>query len=261
MATMQVRGVELYYETAGSGEPVLLLHGLGSSTRDWELQLPAWSGQYQVVMVDVRGHGRSAKRPGPYTVPQFASDIATFIDALGLTPVRVLGLSMGGMIAFQLALDRPDLCRSLVIVNSYPGIEFRTWSQRFFLWQRLIILRLTSMRRTGEFIGKRMFPKPEQAELRQEIARRWMDNDKTAYLATLKGLLNWNVIARLGEIACPVLVISGDRDYVPVADKEAFTAQMPHARLLVVPDSGHATPVDQAEVFNTAVLHFWDQEG
>ncbi|MCA9958095.1 MAG: alpha/beta fold hydrolase, partial [Anaerolineales bacterium] len=111
MPYQQVGDIQLYYEIHGTGEPVLLLHGLGSSVEDWELQLPLFSQKYQVVVVDVRGHGRSGKPSGPYSVPQFAADITAFIEQLGLAPLHMLGLSMGGMIAFQTAVDRPDLLR------------------------------------------------------------------------------------------------------------------------------------------------------
>src|SRR5580693_1022702 len=118
MPTARVNGIEVYYEQAGEGPPVLLLHGLGSSTRDWEYQTPELARAYRVIAVDVRGHGRSSRPPGPYSVSQFAEDAVALLRSLDAAPAHVIGLSMGGMIAFQMAVDHPEAVRSLAIINS-----------------------------------------------------------------------------------------------------------------------------------------------
>lgn len=256
MPTLQVRDVKLYYEIAGSGVPLLLLHGLGSSTEDWALQTPVFAQQVQVVTVDVRGHGRSAKPPGPYSISQFAADIAAFMESLEIAPAHVLGLSMGGMIAFQMAVDYADLLRSMVIVNSYPELKPQRLADRLAWTRRQVIIRLLGMKRMGQYLGGVLFPEPHQVELRQILAERWANNDKRAYLTTTKALYGWGMAHRLGEIRCPTLVITADQDYTPVAHKEAYTAQIPGARLVVIPNSRHATPIDQAERFNEVVLGF-----
>jgi len=98
MPTARVNDIELYYETAGEGEPLLLLHGLGSSVRDWERQIPEMAKSYRVIACDVRGHGRSEKPPGPYSMSQFARDVAGLLRALDIPSVHICGLSIGGMI-------------------------------------------------------------------------------------------------------------------------------------------------------------------
>src|SRR5215218_7951709 len=130
MPMITLNGLDVFYETRGSGDPVLLVHGLGSSTEDWEPQVDALAREFTVVAYDVRGHGRTGKPGGRYTVSQFADDAAALIAALGLGPVHVIGLSMGGMIAFQLAADHPALVRSLVIVNSGPEMVLRTLREK-----------------------------------------------------------------------------------------------------------------------------------
>ena len=126
MPMIALDGLDVHYETYGQGATVLLIHGLGSSTEDWEPQVDALRGAFTVVTYDVRGHGRTAKPRGKYSLPQFAADAARLIEHLGVGPVHVVGLSMGGMIAFQLATDRPDLVRSMIIVNSGPEMVLRT---------------------------------------------------------------------------------------------------------------------------------------
>lgn len=113
-----LRHIALYYETHGDGAPLLLIHGLGSSTLDWAPQVAHFSERFRVITLDVRGHGRSDKPPGPYSVPIFAGDLVELLDALHIESAHLAGISMGGMIAFQLAVDAPQRVRSLTIVNS-----------------------------------------------------------------------------------------------------------------------------------------------
>lgn len=256
MPTIRTKEMTFYYEEAGPGEPLLLLHGLGSSTADWILQMEAFAAQYRVIAVDLRGHGRSTKPPGPYTIPMFAADTTNFLRALQIPAAHLLGISLGGMIAFQLAVSSPEIVKSMVIVNSVPSMVVSGFADRWQLWRRSAIVELMGVRRMGEYLAPRLFPKPEQAELRQEMVQRWAQNDKRAYMAAMRSFVGWDVTDQLAGISCPALVISADEDYWPVADKEAYAAQMPQARLLVIADSRHATPVDQPEIFNTAVLNF-----
>src|SRR5262245_47763018 len=126
MPDVRVEDCSIHYEIQGKGDVVLLLHGLGSSVRDWELQIPALAERYTVLAVDMRGHGRSDKPSGPYSVAIFARDVAAVLRALALGPAHVVGISMGGMIGFQLAVDAPSLVRSFVVVNSGPALVPRT---------------------------------------------------------------------------------------------------------------------------------------
>jgi len=113
-----------------------------------------------------------------------------------------------------------------------------------------------SMQKIGEFIGERLFPEPHQAHYKELFVQQMGENDPQAYKAATNALLGWSVRSQLDRIQCPVLVISGDMDYTPVANKEAYVREMPTARLLVIENSRHATPIDQPDAFNTAVLDF-----
>jgi pimeloyl-ACP methyl ester carboxylesterase len=256
MPTLQTEDLELYYEVTGQGDPMLLIHGLGSSTRDWELQVPVFAQRYRVMTFDARGHGQSGRPPGPYSVPQFARDTQALMRALDVAPAHVVGISMGGMIAFQLALDAPELVRSLVIVNAGPELVIRTLGQRLNLWQRHLVALLLGMRKMGEILGQRMFPKPEQEALRHMFVERWAENDPRAWRTAMQAMVGWSVAHRLDEIRCPVLVVTADQDYTPVSAKEAYVARIPQAELVVIEDSRHATPVEKPERFNEVALAF-----
>jgi 3-oxoadipate enol-lactonase len=256
MPKQRVGEIAIYYETRGQGQPILFIHGLGSSARDWELQVDFFSQQYRTVAFDVRGHGQSDKPPGPYSIPLFTRDTIGLIEALDIAPAHVVGISMGGMMALQLALDAPELVRSAVLVNCTPELVARSFKDYVTFLQRFLIIRLMGMRRMGEFLSKRLFPKPEQEALRQMFVARWAENDKRAYYDATRGLVGWSVAERLGEVRCPVLVVAADEDYTPVALKEAYTAKIPSAELVVIADSRHGTPVDQPEKFNAALMAF-----
>lgn len=256
MANAHVNGINLHYETAGTGQPLLLIHGLGSSARDWEYQVPALCEAYQVVTFDLRGHGQSDKPAGPYSMSTFAQDTAGLLQSLGVQSAHIVGISLGGGIAFQLAVDYPALVRTLVIVNSSPELVVRTWKDKLNVWQRFAIVRLLGMRRMGQVLSERLLPKPEQAALRATFVERWAENDTRAYSDTMRAMVGWSVTDRIGEIQAPTLVIAADQDYTALAVKEAYVKQMPHAELVVIADSRHATPVEQPEKFNSVLLDF-----
>ena len=256
MPIIRVNDVDLYYETRGEGEPVLLIHGLGSSTADWEPQVAALAPRFQVVAFDVRGHGRSAKPRGRYSIPQFTDDTAALIRALGLGPVHVVGISMGGMIAFQLAVSAPELVRTLAILNSGPAMIVRTLAERLMVASRMVIVRLMGMRKMGEVLATRLLPKPEHAALRATLIERWAANDPGAYLAALRALVNWSVADRLPGITCPVLVLAADADYTPLSMKEAYTAQLANAELVVIPDARHFMTLERPDAVNQALAIF-----
>jgi len=256
MPTLNLDSVDTYYEIHGEGEPLVLIHGLGSSTRDWELQVPAFARHFQVISLDLRGHGKSTKPPGPYSLALYAEDTARMIKKLGTEPAHFLGISLGGMVAFQLALDHPKLVRSLIIVNSTPEMVTRTFKEKTAVWQRLLIVRLMGMRKMGQVLAARFLPRPDQAELREIFIERWAENDKSAYLEAMKAVIGWTVLEKLGEISCPTLVIGSDGDYFPTRDKETYTKKIPGAELIIVKDSLHALPAEKPGEFNQMVIDY-----
>lgn len=261
MSTAHLNGIDVYYEIAGSGQPLLFIHGLGSSSQDWRAQIDVLEADYQCISYDVRGHGRSSKPPGPYSVAQFAADAKELLQHLEIERAHFIGLSMGAMITFQTVVDFPDSVRSMVIINALPSIPNRTLKEKWAIWQRLILFRLFSMERIGRIIGSRLFPAEDQAEMRQEFVDRWKKNDKRAYMAATKALAGWSVEVHLSTIQAPTLVIAGEQDYSPVAAKEAFVSRMPKAELVTLADAGHAVNVVQPERVNPVIQQFLERFG
>lgn len=234
----------------------VLLHGLGSCADDWGLQLPALTPDRRVLTVDLPGHGPSPALPGWPGVADFARPVAAALDLEEPGPLHLVGLSLGGVVALQMALERPDRLRSLTLVNAFARLQPAPGGFGRSL-VRLALLAFGPMRLLGAWVARGLFPRPDQAPLRRIAAQRLAANDRRAYLGALAAAARFDVRARLGEIGCPVLVVAGEGDRtVPLACKLELARGVPGARLEVLAGSGHATPLDAAPVFNELVSGF-----
>src|SRR3990172_6307927 len=116
-----VNGIEIYYEVHGSGEPLLLIMGLGANAGSWVMQVPELSMEYKIIAFDNRGSGRSGKPNEAYSIAQMADDAAALLDDLAIDSAHVFGMSMGGMIAQDLVLRHPERVTSLILGGTMPG--------------------------------------------------------------------------------------------------------------------------------------------
>jgi len=254
---VRVGDVELHCEIAGAGEPLLFIHGLGSCSEDWRPQVDRFRNHFRTIACDLRGHGQSSKPRGRYSIEAFARDVAELLRALETGPAHVVGISLGGMVAFQLAVDAPELVRSLTIVNSGPAVPAGTFKQRMPLYVRLAYARVLGLRSMAKAIAKRLFVKPEHAHLQRAFVERLASNDKRCYLASLRAIFaGWSVAGRLADIRCPVLVLASDQDYTPVSLKQAYAARLPDAHVVVIADARHALPMEHPRAFNDALDAF-----
>ncbi|MFC2064630.1 alpha/beta fold hydrolase [Chloroflexota bacterium] len=260
MSILTTNQIKMNYQITGDGDPLVLIHGLGSSGRDWEYQLDVFARKFKVITMDLRGHGNSDKPKGPYSMAMFAQDIAGLLIELQEEPAHVVGLSLGGGIAFQLALDHPDLVKTLTIVNSFPELMIRSFKDRLNTWQRFAIVKLLGMKKMGEILSERLFPKEEHGEIRELFVQRWAENDPRAYQASMQAMIGWSVVNRLDSIKCPTLIIAADNDYSSVESKQEYTKLIPGAELVIIQDSRHATPVEHPEKFNKLLWDFLSKQ-
>lgn len=244
------------YVRQGRGSPVLLLHGLGSSLLDWQPQIEHLAQHCEVFAMDVRGHGQSEPLRAPVSMAELAGDVADFIRAMDIAPCILVGISMGGMLTFQLLADQPALVRAAVVVNSAPSFPLNSWRIRAQVWLRLGLVRLLGLPALAHMLAGKLFPKPDQQVLRERVADRIASNDRTSYLHAMRAIPGWSALPAAGQAKVPLLVVSGDRDYTPVDYKRAYLAQLRNARLEVIEDSGHATPLDQPQRLNQLLQAF-----
>lgn len=256
MPRITINNIQLYYETFGEGEPILFIHGLGSSTRDWEKQTAFFSRHFQVIVLDLRGHGQSDKPSSPYSIPLFANDVAELIRSLKVSPAHIVGISLGAMIGMQLAVDEPQLVKSLVAVNSPADMRINTFRQRFELWLRQVVTRLLGMRVMGKILSKRLFPEPSHAALRNRFIEQWAENSPHAYRQTINAIVGWHIHEHLAAIHCPVLVVAADEDYWPLEMKASIARQVKRGNLVVIENSHHAVTIERPDQFNQTVAQF-----
>lgn len=265
MPRQQVNGLGIHYErypslTVAPAPTVLLLHGLGSSIRDWSEQIPALIPLYQLLLIDLRGHGESDKPTGHYSIGDMANDVAALITALELRSTHVVGLSMGAQIALQLALDQPELVATITAVNSPANMKPRRLRDKFTVMQRKLLVRLFGMRRVGRIIANRLLPGDEFVDRRLLFAERWSENDPAAYRAAFNAILRWDITPELPRIKQAILVVCASDDYTPLAWKQRIVELAQDARMIIIADSRHAVPVERPAAFNAALIEFLKQQ-
>ena len=251
----------MHFIEAGRGQPLLLLHGLGSSCQDWEYQIPEFSRHFRVLAPSLRGFGETEIPDGPHSVKTWADDVGAFIRYHELDTVHLMGFSMGGAVAFQLAVDQPELVSRLVIVNSQPSFALDHWSKHMMVLTRIAMARAMGMSRLARFVAKRMFPEARHADLRRRMIARHSTNDQASYIEAVNALAGWSVADDLDRIVAPTLIIAADGDFTPVEEKRAYADSMLDARVAVVENSRHISHIDQADRVNELVVEFLLGEG
>lgn len=261
MPTAFVNGINIYYEETGTGQPVVLITGLEDNALVWDAQVPALARRYRVVRFDNRGAGRSDAPPGPYSIRQMADDTAGLMDHLGIQCAHVVGHSMGGMIAQELALAYPERVGRLVPLASLarlPG-TFAAWLEFGKLGYQL---RLDP--RTFALYG---MPWVFSPALFQEPKRAMATLDglmANPYPITAQGFAGqaaavevFNVFDRLPEIKSPTLALVGADDILtPPCCSEEIAAHVPAGRLQVLPRGGHGVILEYPDEANAALLAF-----
>lgn len=246
------------YIRKGSGRPILLVHGLGSSVLDWHAQIECLSRFYLVYAVDLRGHGHSDRLNAPIVMADFAADVASFMRALNIEPCPVIGISMGGMVTFQLMAQHPELVSAAVIINSAPYFPVDSLKVRLRIAFRLFLLRFFGLKLMSRMIANNLFP-ASQKQLRRVAHQRIAVNDKASYWFSLKAVIGWSALSEVKQLDTRILVITGDRDYTPVSHKQRYVSQLKNAQLVVIKDSGHASPIDQPEQLNQLLRSFIEE--
>lgn len=259
MPYVTVNKIRLRYESWGDGPPLIMLHGLGSCADDWVYQLPDLGRHFRCLPLDLRGHGLSDKPAGRYTMSQFAGDVSELLNALTLGTAHVLGLSLGGMVAQQLALAHPDQVRSLTLINTMPGPWPPTPDMLRSAGRRLRALRSPAgdMAGTAALVARTLFPAAEQRLLYAYTVKRMAANDPQAYRQSLQAITRFWPGRALRRITCPTLILAGELDMVvPMIYKQRLQRLLPNASLVTIPDSRHASNLDQPDLVNEAILQF-----
>lgn len=256
----------LYYEIQGRGRPLVMIRGLGSNADHWYSQIPALAARYQAITFDNRGMGRSSDPGGPFTVRQMAGDTLGLLDALGLERPLVFGLSMGGMIAQELAINHPGRVSGLVLACTHAGgpNQVRPSAEVEALFKDMVYLATQEAKRAAAptlFAPETLQERPHVAAGYAEVSLR---HPASADILTRQWLavLGHDTHDRLPQIQAPTLVLTGDADVlIPPGNSEILAQRIPGAKLVVVPGGGHQILVERPEACNQEVLTFLDGLG
>jgi pimeloyl-ACP methyl ester carboxylesterase len=243
----------LHWESSGDGPPVLLIMGLGLSGGAWWRTVPVLSRQFRVITFDNRGVGRSAALSYAYTIEGMADDAVAVLDDAGVERAHVYGISLGGMVAQQVALRHPRRLRSVVLGATHPGgpravapddevLDFfrrrpdlpheeAAWASVPYNYGP------ACRRRHGSRIAE---------DIAQRLAHPFAAD---AYRAQLCAAGLHNCLGRLDRIEAPALIVHGRHDrLIPVANAELMAAHMPRAKLEILAHSGHLYPTEEPHV-------------
>ncbi len=239
--------IELHYEQAGRGPGMLLLHGLGNDVRIWEGLIPLLSPHFTLTALDLRGSGRSSKPTAPFTLKEMAGDVAAVLPQLGADPVTLLGFSMGGTIALELATSCPERIARLILVSTPPS-----WAGPFpppDAIQKLFsntVVTPELLAQVYELIFGSDFKR--QHTVQEYIDFRLHDpapQPLESYLHQLHALEQHPFNREIGRITTPTLVIAGTEDQVlPPQNSEWLAATIPGSQLRLLPGVGHMVPLE-----------------
>ena len=258
MAFLENQGARIYWDEQGQGSPILLIMGLGYPSDMWYRTRQILAKQYRTIAVDNRGAGRSEVPPGPYPITLMASDALAALDAAGAGTAHVYGVSMGGMIAQEFALQYPQRIRSLILGCTAAGGPHAVRAEADatqMLMARGAMTPEQAAEAAVQFIYDSGTPR-QRIDEDMQVRLPWLPRPQ-AYIAQLMGILAWEADSRLPQIAAPTLVIHGETDrLVPVGNGRRIAERIPHAKLVTLPHASHIYSTDQPEAAHAAVLEF-----
>lgn len=267
--TISLHGDRVAYLDEGAGEVLLLIHGMGGNSNNWQAMIPALSKKFRVVAPDLLGHGQTDKPRGDYSLGAFAVWLRDFLDALGIPRVTIVGHSLGGGIAMQFAHQHHDYCERLILVSSGGlGGEVNPALRLFSVPGSGVLLQLASSKPVLK--ARKALSALKSTD--EDLSHHWeahaaLSNpeNRQAFLRTLRA-----VVDRRGQAVCalnrlhfnatkPVMVISGDQDpVIPIAHAYAAHQAMPHSRLHIIPGVAHHPHTAQPDTVASLIHDFID---
>jgi pimeloyl-ACP methyl ester carboxylesterase len=261
---INVNGTSLYYEdTGGDAPPIVFSHGLLWNTDLFAPQIAALKEHYRCIAYDHRGQGKSADGTGrAIDIATITDDAAALIEALGLGPVHFCGLSLGGIVGMRLAIDRPDLIRSLVLLDTTADPEPSKLKYRAMN----VFVRLFGMAAVVKAImpalhGKTALSDPARLAERSAWQKQLAANKRSIWRAVNGVLDRKSLFEELGKIAAPTLVVVGDEDIGTSPAQNARIANaIDGAKLVVIPQAGHASTLEQPAAVTATIAAFLNEQ-
>jgi len=243
----------------GNGPLVLFLHGIGGNRTNWHDQLPVFAAKFRAAAWDARGYGASDDYTGPLDFADFSRDLIRALDHFSVARAHLVGLSMGGLIAFDFHASHPDRVTTLTICDSMPGMTGLSVEARreFIRIRQEPLLNGKEPRDIAPIVAKTLVGKSAQPGSFERLVASMSALHKDSYLKTIEATTNYARKLELENIRVPTHIVVGEEDTLtPPALSRAMAARIPDARLTVIKGAGHLSNIEQPEAFNEAVLAF-----
>ena len=257
MPFVENQGAKIYWDDQGHGAPVLLIMGLGYPSNLWHRTRPVLSQHFRTLALDNRGVGLSDVPPGPYSIATMASDAAAVLDAAGIARADVFGVSMGGMIAQEFALQYPARTRSLILGCTSAGGPSALRAESKVV--DILLVRGMTLEQAREAILPYVYDAATPREKIEEdvsVRRRSLPSQQ-GYTAQLQAILAWEGYSRIAQITAPTLVIHGKSDkLVPHGNGELIARRIPGAKLVLLEQASHLFLTDQTDAAHKALFDF-----
>jgi pimeloyl-ACP methyl ester carboxylesterase len=262
MAYVENQGARIYWDEQGMGDPVLLVMGLAYPSCMWFRTRPVLSKRFRTIAFDNRGIGNSDVLPGPYPIVLMASDVAAVLDAAKVESAHVFGVSMGGMIAQEFALQYPKRVRSLILGCTAAGGPTTVRAEPDAVQMLMARDKMSSeqaLQAPVPFIYDSATPR-ERIDEDLAVRRPWLPRPE-GYIAQLQGILAWEGYSRLSAITAPTLVVHGDSDrLVPPENGKRIAERIPGAKLVMIPHASHLFLTDQTDTAHGIILEFLEEQ-
>jgi len=260
MPEVRVNGANIHYESHGSGpETIVFVHGLLMSSRMFDDQVRAFSPRYRCITYDLRGQGKSEVTASGYDMDTLTEDAAALIAALGCAPCHFAGVSMGGFIGLRLALRRPALLRSLILIETSADPEPQRVRYRMLnVIARLLGFRFVIRPVRKILFGRKFLGDSSRAEQRREWESRILANDRIGITRAVVGVIERSgIYDEIDRITIPTLVIVGEDDVATLPEKsERIHARIRGSKFVTVPFAGHSSTLEEPDAVNAAIESF-----
>ncbi|HZV72608.1 MAG TPA: alpha/beta fold hydrolase [Conexibacter sp.] len=263
---VEVDGTPANVIEIGSGPPLLFVHGLAGCWQNWLENMPRFAAAHRVIAVDLPGFGASPMAPERISIPGYARFLDTLCEALALDAAAVVGNSMGGYVAAELAISSPQRVERLMLVSPAGITAEHLHRDGVMAGARVVAAVTTRAVSRHERLARRpglrrialSFPVHHPDRLSAPLAHELMEGSgKPGFLPAMEAIMEHRISERLPQIACPTLVVWGEQDRViPVRDAERFGALIPDARVVILPDTGHVAMLERPERFNALLEGF-----
>ena len=260
MAIAEVNGQRLYYEAHGDGEPLLCVHGLSCDTLAWIPQVQAFAAAHRTVIFDSRDVGQSSMAAGDYEIADMAQDALALADELELDSFHLLGVSMGGMIAQEMAARAPERVRTLTLAVTYAAGS--AYSRRVAEVWGARVMQISHEQHVDELMllnhSEAFYDNPDMVEfIRTAVLGNPHPQPPDAFGRQLAACGRHDMRDRLPGLTMPTHVIGGEHDIlIPVWKQREIASLIPGSKLTVMPGAPHGLSLERAEEFNAAVLGF-----